>query len=70
MKVIVIKDFYDLMAYKDRRAGDVIEVPEDRGARLIGLRFAKAKDAEPEKAETPKAKTAAKTAAKKTVKKN
>ena len=68
MKVIVTKDFYDLAAFTGRRAGDVIEVPEDRGAKLIGMQFAKAEGGE--KAEAPKAKPAAKTAAKKTAKKN
>ena len=70
MKVTVTKDFYDLTAFTGRRAGDVIEVPEDRGTRLIKLKFAKAEGAEPEKTEAPKAKTAAKTAAKKAVKQN
>lgn len=65
MKVIVTKDFYDLTAFCGRRAGDVIEVPEDRGARLIEMRFAKAEGAKAEKAETPKAKPAAKKTAKK-----
>ena len=59
MKVTVTKDFYDLAAFTGRRAGDVIEVPEDRGARLIGMGFAEG--AKPEKA---------KPAAKKTAKKN
>jgi hypothetical protein len=62
MKVIVTKDFYDLTAFTGRRAGDVIEVPEDRGAKLIEMRFAEA--------EGQKAKPAAKPAAKKTAKKN
>ena len=70
MKVTVIKDIYDLTAFKGRRAGEVIEVPEDRGIRLIGMLLAKAEGAKPEKAETPKEKPAAKAAAKKTVKKN
>ena len=70
MKVTVTRDFYDLMAFTGRRAGDVIEVPEDRGTRLIKLKFVKAECVKPEKAEEPKAKPAAKTAAKKTVKKN
>ena len=70
MKVTVTRDFYDLMAFTGRRAGDVIEVPEDRGARLIKLKFAKEIGTKPEKAEEPKAKTAAKTAVKKTVKKD
>ena len=65
MKVIVTQDFYDLTAYTGRRAGDVIEVPEDRGARLIEMRFAKAEGAKPEKAEAPKAKPVAKKTAKK-----
>ena len=69
MKVTVTRDFYDLTAFTGRRAGDVIEVPEDRGTRLIKLKFAKEIGAKPEKAEAPKAKTAEKTAAKKTVKK-
>ena len=69
MKVTVTRDFYDLLALTGRRAGEVIEVPEDRGARLIEMRLAKAKSEKPEKAEKPKAKPAAKTAAKKTVKK-
>ena len=70
MKVTVIQSFYDLKAFTGRRAGEVIEVPEDRGARLIGMRLAKAEGEKPEKAETPKTKQAAKTTAKKTVKKN
>ena len=49
MKVIVTADFYDLAASVGRRAGDVIEVPEDRGARLIEMRFAKAEGAKPER---------------------
>ena len=61
MKVTVIRDFYDLKAFIDRKAGDVIEVPEDRGAKLIAMLFAKA-----EKTEAPKAKAAPKKAAKKT----
>lgn len=61
MKVTVTKDFYDLKAFMGRRAGDVIEVPEDRGAELIRRKFAK-----PEKPE--KAKAAAKAEEKKTVK--
>lgn len=70
MKVIVTKDFYDLTAFCGRRAGDVIEVPEDRAARLIEMRFAKAEGAKaegakPEKADAPKAKPAAKKTAKK-----
>lgn len=68
MKVIATVDFYDMAANTGRRAGDVIEVPEDRGARLIGMKFARAEGAE--KAETPKAKPAAKPAAKKAAKKN
>jgi hypothetical protein len=68
MKVTVTQDFYDMTAFKGRRAGEVIEVPEDRGARLIGMLFAKAEGAKPEAAEGKK-KPAAKTAAKKTVKK-
>ena len=70
MKVTVTRDFYDLEALKGRRTGDVIEVPEDRGTRLIKLKFAKEESMKPETAEAPKAKTAAKTAVKKTVKKN
>ena len=69
MKVTVVKDFYDLTAFVGRRAGDVIEVPEDRGAKLIEMRFAEAEGGK-QKAEAPKAKPAAKTAAKKTAKKN
>jgi len=65
MKVTVTKDFYDLKAFCGRLAGDVIEVPEDRGARLIEMRFAEAEGAKPEKADAPKAKPAAKKAAKK-----
>ena len=65
MKVIVKQDFYDLAANTGRRIGDVIEVPEDRGAKLIEMRFAEAEGAKPEKAEAPKAKTAAKKTAKK-----
>lgn len=65
MKVIAVKDFYDLKAFVGRRAGEVIEVPEDRGARLIEMRFAEAEGAKPEKAEAPKAKSAAKKTAKK-----
>ncbi len=65
MKVTVIRDFYDLKAFVDRKAGDVIEVPEDRGSRLIAMLFAKADGAKAEKAEAPKAKTAAKKTAKK-----
>lgn len=68
MKVTATKDFYDMTAFKGRRAGDVIEVPEDRGIQLIAMRLAKAEVVKPEKAEGPKAKPAAKTAAKKTVK--
>ena len=67
MKVIAEKDFYDLVAFCGRRAGEVIEVPEDRGARLIEMRLAKA---ETQKAEAPKAKPVAKPTAKKTAKKN
>ena len=78
MKVIVTKDFYDMKVFCGRRAGDVIEVPEDRAAGLIVMRFAKAKGVEPEKAEEPKAEGVkpekaeaqkAKPAAKKTAKK-
>ena len=65
MKVTVTQDFYDLTVYTGRRAGDVIEVPEDRGAMLIKMRFAKAEGAKPEKADAPKAKPAAKRTAKK-----
>ena len=60
MKVIVTKDFYDLTAFCGRRAGDVIEVPEDRAAGLIEMRFAEA-----EGVKVPKAKPAAKKTAKK-----
>lgn len=67
MKVIVTRDFYDLKAFVGRQIGEVIEVPEDRGARLIEMRLAKA---EAQKAEAPKAKPEAKPAAKKTAKKN
>lgn len=86
MKVTITQNFYDLVAFTGRRRGEVIEVPEDRGARLIEMRFAKAEGAKPEKAEAPKqkkaeatkpekaeapkAKPAAKTAAKKTAQKN
>lgn len=69
MKVTVTQNFYDLAAFKGRRAGEVIEVPEDRGARLIEMRLAKAEGETPEKAEAPKAKKDAKTTAKKTVRK-
>ena len=69
MKVTVTQDFYDLTAFTGRRMGEVIEVPEDRGARLIEMRLAKAESAKEEKAEALKAKQAAKTTAKKTVKK-
>ena len=62
MKVIVTKDFYDLKTFTDRKAGDVIEVPEDRGAKLIAMLFAKAEGA---KADAPKAKTKEKKTAKK-----
>lgn len=65
MKVIVMQDFYDLTAFCGRRAGDVIEVPEDRGADLIKKQLAKAEGAKPEKAEATKAKPAAKKTAKK-----
>ena len=65
MKVTVTKDFYDLTAFCGRRAGDVIEVPEDRGTDLIEMRFAEAEGAKPEKADAPKAKPAAKRTAKK-----
>ena len=65
MKVIVMQDFYDLTAFVGRRAGDVIEVPEDRGADLIEMRFAKVEGARAAKAEAPKAKPAAKKTAKK-----
>ena len=65
MKVTVIRDFYDLKTFTDRKAGDVIEVPEDRGAKLIAMLFAKAEGAKAEKADAPKAKSAAKKAAKK-----
>ncbi len=79
MKVTAVKDFYDLTAFVGRRAGEVIEVPEDRGARLIEMQLAKAEGAKVEKTETPEsnaggsaksaAKGAAKTAAKRTAKK-
>lgn len=69
MKVIVAKDFYDLVAFTGRRAGDVIEVPEDRAAKLISMLLAKAEGAEPGKATAQKAKPAAKPAAKKPAKK-
>lgn len=69
MKVIVTENFYDMAAFTGRRVGDVIEVPEDRGAKLIEMRFARAEGAEPEKVEAPKAKATAKTT-KKTAKKN
>ena len=65
MKVIAVRDFYDLVANKGRRIGDVIEVPEDRGARLIEMRLAEAECAKPEKTEAPKPKTAPKKPAKK-----
>ena len=65
MKVIVTKDFYDMKVFCGRRAGDVIEVPEDRAAGLIVMRFAKAEGVKPEKAEAPKAKPDAKKTAKK-----
>lgn len=69
MKVIITRNFYDLTAFMGRQAGDVIEVPEDRGARLIEMQFAEAKGVKPEKAEAQKAKPAAKATAKKTTKK-
>ena len=65
MKVTVIRDFYDLKTFTDRKAGDVIEVPEDRGAKLIAMLFAKAEGAKAEKADAPKAKPAAEKTAKK-----
>ena len=65
MKVIITRNFYDLTAFMGRQAGDVIEVPEDRGAKLIAMLFAKAEGAKAEKADAPKAKPAAKKAAKK-----
>jgi len=65
MKVIVTKDFYDLTVFCGRRAGEVIEVPEDRGANLIKKQLVKAEGAKPENADAPKAKPAAKKAAKK-----
>lgn len=65
MKVIVTKDFYDLTAFFGRRVGEVIEVPEDRGADLIKKQFVKAEGAKPEKAEATKAKQTAKKTAKK-----
>lgn len=64
MKLIVTADFYDLVAFVGRRAGDVIEVPEDRAAQLIEMRFAVAEGAGP----VPKAKANAKTATKKAAK--
>lgn len=64
MKLIVTADFYDLVAFECRRAGDVIEVPEDRAAQLIEMRFAAAEGARP----APKAKATAKTATKKAAK--
>ena len=60
MKVIAVKDFYDLTAFTGRRAGDVIEVPEDRGAKLIAMQFAKAEAAKAEKPKAPAKKTAKK----------
>jgi hypothetical protein len=66
MKVTVIRAFYDLKTFTDRKVGDVIEVPEDRGSKLIAMLFAKAEGVKAEKAEAPKAKTATKKAAKKT----
>lgn len=69
MKVIVTQNFYDLTAFCGRRAGDVIEVPEDRAAKLISMLLAKAEGAEPGKATAQKAKPAAKPAAKKPAKK-
>ena len=65
MKVIAARDFYDLTAFCGRRAGEVIEVPEDRAARLIEMRFAEAEGAKPAKAAETKQKTAAKKPAKK-----
>lgn len=65
MKVIVTKDFYDLTVFCGRRAGEVIEVPEDRGANLIKKQLVKAEGAKLEKAEVTKAKPAAKKTAKK-----
>ena len=74
MKVTVIQNFYDLTAFTGRRVGEVIEVPEDRGTRLIGMKLARAEGGEPETAKPQKAKqpakAAAKTAAKKAVTKN
>lgn len=64
MKLTVTADFYDLAAFVGRRAGDVIEVPEDRAAQLIEMRFAVAEGARP----APKAKATAKTATKKAAK--
>lgn len=66
MKVTVKTDFYDLTAFVGRRAGDVIEVPEDRAAKLIEMRFAEAEGARP----APKAKATAKAAPKKAAKTN
>lgn len=65
MKVIATRDFYDLKAFTGRRVGEVIEVPEDRGARLIEMRLAEAGDAKPAKTAEPRQKTAAKKPAKK-----
>lgn len=70
MKVTVTQDFYDLTAFTGRKKGEVFEVPEDRGTRLIEMRLVKAEGVKPEKAETAKAKPAAKATAKKTVKKS
>ncbi|MBR4165866.1 MAG: hypothetical protein IKR43_06470 [Lachnospiraceae bacterium] len=64
MKVIALTDFFDLAVMIGRRAGEAIEVPEDRGTRLIAMRLAKAE----EEAEKPRA--AAKPAAKRAEKKN
>lgn len=68
MKVIATCDFYDLKAFVGRRVGEVIEVPEDRGADLIEKRLAVAEEpeAKPAKAAAVKAKPAAKKTAKKT----
>lgn len=65
MKVIATRDFYDLTAFTGRRIGEVIEVPEDRGAKLIEMRLAEAEDAKPAKPAESRQKTAAKKPAKK-----
>ena len=68
MKVIAARDFYDLTAFCGRRVGEVIEVPEDRAARLIEMRLADAEGTKPAKAASLKAKPEAKPAAKKPAK--